>query len=165
MDHLSTLKRAAEAVLRSARVDLKLGKPWPKKSQVPTRSIKSLMDAVNQINASGCPTRSVLDEIIAERRRQIEVEGYDEMHDDEHRPGEIASAAAAIAMNVGCVLSGWNGYPKGHSPDLFPWDEVYWKPKGPRRDLIIAMALLWAEIDRIDRAIASKPHAKIAKRL
>jgi hypothetical protein len=86
-----------------------------------------------------------IDDIAAERQRQIMVEGWDDAHDDEHENGCMASAAACYA------LAAYHG--KDWSPTRFwPWDRQWWKPKDRRRNLVIAGALIAAEIDRIDRA-------------
>lgn len=37
---------------------------------------------------------TVIDGIAAERQRQIDAEGFDAAHDDEHTDGELANAAA-----------------------------------------------------------------------
>ncbi len=95
---------------------------------------------------------SALDEIAAERRRQIEVEGFTAEHDDRHDEGEIAAAAASYAINAADQL---HPYTQGDGcnakPDWWPWDEQWWKPKDPRSDLVRAGALILAEIERIDR--------------
>lgn len=44
---------------------------------------------------------TVLEEIAAERQRQIEVEGWTPNHDDEHDRGEMANAAACYALSAG----------------------------------------------------------------
>lgn len=45
------------------------------------------------------PASNPMADIATERRRQVEKEGYDAAHDDEHKRGEIASAAIAYALN------------------------------------------------------------------
>jgi hypothetical protein len=89
---------------------------------------------------------NVLDEIAAERARQIEAEGWTPDHDDTHVHGEMAAAAAAYAANA----SGRSDLDV--SAFLWPWDWAWWKPKDRRRDLIRAAALAVAEIERLDRA-------------
>lgn len=94
---------------------------------------------------------SVIDEIAAERRRQIEQEGWTPQHDDdEHDNSEMAKAAACYALPA-------ESRPASSldaAPRLWPWSPEWWKPKGRRRDLIRAAALIVAEIERIDRASA-----------
>lgn len=82
-------------------------------------------------------------DVLAERRRQIEGEGWTPEHDDEHGNAEMALAAAGYAINAFRPMP---------TPAHWPWDLSWWKPSTPRRDLIKAAALLIAEIERIDRA-------------
>lgn len=86
---------------------------------------------------------SVIDEIVEERKRQVGVEGYEPEHDDEHKMGEIAAAAAAYAAASSEVL-------EASSEALWPFTSDF-KPKDSRRNLIRAAALIVAEISRIDR--------------
>ena len=89
----------------------------------------------------------VIAEIAAERRRQVEAEGWSPEHDDLHCGGELSSAAACYAIE-----------PKFGPATLdfierwWPWERKWWKPKDRRRDLIRAAALIVAEIERLDRA-------------
>ena len=98
---------------------------------------------------------NVIDEIAAERRRQIEVEGWTSEHDDAHQDRSLAAAALAYVQHV--VQRAWtlalpdNRYTEEPAPDVWPWDEQWWKPKDPRRDLLRAAALIVAEIERLDR--------------
>lgn len=106
---------------------------------------------------------SIIEEIVAERRRQTEVEGYTTAHDDRHADGAIARAAAAYAIQSG-------RYPRMREdipPSCWPWDLVHWKPKGSRRDLIRAAALIVAEIERLDRKAPYRPMipVELAKQL
>lgn len=93
---------------------------------------------------------SVIEEIAAERRRQVEQEGWSEKHDDQHGLGEMAHAAAAYAL-AGRRLFVSNSTLEG--ADLFPsgWARKWWKPKTRRKDLIRSAALIVAEIERLDR--------------
>lgn len=101
-------------------------------------------------------------DVVAERRRQIEVEGWDREHDDEHDAGQLAKAAACYALCAGIGTASGVGkedhygfvaeYAKAGVPSpLWPWANIYWKPKNPRRDLVRAAALILAEIERLDR--------------
>ncbi len=104
---------------------------------------------------------AVIDEIAAERKRQIEVEGWIAEHDDAHRTDDMALAAACYAMPFNfsvpdprsrrgsatisvSLLSAW------------PWDRRWLKLTTRRRDLIKAAALIVAEIEKLDRAEAPK---------
>lgn len=95
------------------------------------------------LKAGGPASPSAVDEIAAERRRQIEVEGWTPEHDDQHIRGELAAAAACYAH------FGWMAR---RAPTEWPWDAEWWKPKDRRRDLIRGGALIVAEIERLDRA-------------
>ena len=87
-------------------------------------------------------SQAVLD-VAAERRRQIEVEGWTPEHDDEHVAGELATAGASYALvAVGYGLLALR---------TWPWPAGL-KPTTPRRDLVKAGALILAEIERLDRA-------------
>jgi len=60
--------------------------------------------------------------IAAERKRQIEAEGWTPEHDDEHTNGEMADAAACYARR--------RGDPDPMPPGVWPWCEEWWKPEG-----------------------------------
>lgn len=92
---------------------------------------------------------AVLD-VLTERRRQIEVEGWTPEHDDEHKEGEMAVAAGYYALQC--------GYPherESSVPTYWPWDAKWWKPRDKRRNMIKSVALGLAEIERMDRAALS----------
>ena len=97
------------------------------------------------------PTERMSDaarDVLTERERQMNEEGWTPEHDDEHDACEMAEAAAAYALHY----SGWS---EGGLPvEVWPadWSRKWWKPTTPRRDLIKAGALILAEIERIDRA-------------
>lgn len=99
-------------------------------------------------------------DVLAERRRQVEVEGWTAAHDDrEHWLGDLAHAAAAYArFSAGDVVVRRRN-PPGRPPEKWPWADEWWKPSTPRRDLVKAAALLLAEIERIDREAARIPTA------
>ncbi|WP_271014298.1 hypothetical protein [Pseudomonas aeruginosa] len=89
-------------------------------------------------------------DVQAERRRQVEAEGWTPEHDDAHSHGEMARAAACYA------LAGSSAPNDGTAALLvslaWPWDEQWWKPSTARRDMVKACALALAEIERLDRA-------------
>lgn len=82
--------------------------------------------------------------IAAERKRQVEMEGWTPEHDAEHTDHSLAQAAACYAVpqdRRGFLFA-----------DLWPdsWDESWWKPSADRvRELVKAGALIAAEIDRL----------------
>jgi hypothetical protein len=95
-------------------------------------------------------------DIVAERRRQVDQEGWTLGHDDSHSNGELADAAACYAASERLYAADKidEGQPDSMLVyrDLWPWSEGWWKPRNRRRDLIRAAALIIAEIERIDRA-------------
>ncbi len=108
----------------------------------------------------GVGASAVIDEIAAERRRQIEVEGWTAEHDDQHDDGSLSRVAACYASHV-ADLPEWlfpRWAPNGR-PLAWPvsWSREWWKPKGWRRDLVRAAALIVAEIERRDRAATQEP--------
>lgn len=101
---------------------------------------------------------NALQDIAAERKRQIAVEGWTPDHDDEHDDGELAKAAACYANPMAIVVDG-EGLQIGEPNDAtlpvgWPesWSARWWKPSTRRRDLVKAAALIVAEIERLDRA-------------
>ncbi|MFU3591265.1 hypothetical protein ACM7KK_29620 [Pseudomonas aeruginosa] len=84
-------------------------------------------------------------DVQAERKRQVEVEGWTPEHDDEHNGGELADAAACYALSA----AGWSTYA---ARERWPWPLEWWKPSTARRDLVKACSLALAEIERLDRA-------------
>lgn len=95
-------------------------------------------------------TRDVIADIAAERRRQVEVEGWTPEHDDARVNCEMSAAAASYAMFAAEPY--YDQLRDTSVPFFWPWDMGLWKPKDRRRDLIRAGALIVAEIERLDRA-------------
>ncbi len=100
-------------------------------------------------------------DVLTERRRQIEKEGWTPEHDDEHAGGSLAQAAACYALHA-AGRDAWDAqsYQAASPPmdgpsdedTLWPWGRESWKPKNQRADLVRAGALILAEIERRDRA-------------
>jgi len=90
-----------------------------------------------------------IERIAAERQRQIEREGWTLEHDDEHRNGEMAAAAACYALTV---IPHWAR--EQAIANFWPWEKRWWKPDPDDdiRDLEKAGALIAAEIERRLRA-------------
>ncbi|MEB6521129.1 ead/Ea22-like family protein [Citrobacter portucalensis] len=84
-------------------------------------------------------------DVLAERQRQISMEGWKPEHEDEHCNGELAMAAVCYINETGTVNR------NGGKPWGWPWDASWWKPKTRRRNLVKAGALILAEIERLDR--------------
>lgn len=93
-------------------------------------------------------------DVLAERERQVSVEGWTANRDDRYVEGELARAAAAycesaarpklFAREPGRAYAVPQSWPPG-------WDRIWWKPKTSREDLVRAGALILAEIERLDR--------------
>lgn len=96
-------------------------------------------------------------DVLAERRRQIEVEGWTTEHDEAHGKGEMARAAACYAWAASLSgkkreFAGETWFDSAPLRYLWPWSRLWWKPTTARRDLVKAGALILAEIERHDRA-------------
>lgn len=95
------------------------------------------------------------DLIAAERRRQVEQEGWTPEHDAFHTYGELATAGCCYIMAAEKLRTGDESPSK---PFLWPWAESWWKPgEDPVRCLVKAGALIAAEIDRLQRARPAAP--------
>jgi hypothetical protein len=102
-------------------------------------------------------TEWVLREIDIERKRQIEKFGYDASEDDGQIHGELAEAACYMAWPSE-ELPIYDDIEDKHYDvyHLFPtgWDidtHTYRQGKTPRECLLVAAALIVAEIERLDR--------------
>ncbi|MEC8629905.1 MAG: hypothetical protein VXY73_07425 [Pseudomonadota bacterium] len=98
-----------------------------------------------------------IDAIAAERKRQIEAEGWTAEHDDQHTDETLALVAALYATPIP-LFSQEIGESHTLFEDPWPteWDDA-WDKRGElnrRRRLEIAGALIAAEIDRLDRETA-----------
>lgn len=95
-------------------------------------------------------------DVLAERRRQVEREGYDHANDDTYVLGELGAYAAFYAMPP--AARDWpaeeTGYGATWGEAIVPADWASPKPSNRRGELVKAGALILAEIERIDRAAA-----------
>lgn len=109
------------------------------------------------------PHEYVILEVARERERQMAVEGWTPEHDNQHMDGEMAMAAACYAaperIDVQYTRVDHNGdgalqYTESHV-DAWPWSPEWDKrdKHDRRRQLVIAGALIVAEIERLDRAV------------
>lgn len=96
-------------------------------------------------------------DVLAERKRQIEIEGWSLVGDIvRQRNGRLAAAAACYAMPrdrlemYEAEMGAFSMIPP--SPKAWPWLSEWWKPTTRRRDLVKAGALILAEIERLDNA-------------
>lgn len=91
-----------------------------------------------ELDAMKAERDAAAEDVIAERRRQINAEGWTPEHDDQHVDGQMAKAAGFYAAP--------------RHPAFWPWAWSWFKPTTRRRDLVKAGALILAEIERLDRA-------------
>jgi hypothetical protein len=88
--------------------------------------------------------------VLAERQRQIDVEGHTPEHDvEKNKPGDLGLAAAAYFMSAARTF---RGFDCGDPPACFPFNRFWWKPRRDdvQRDLVRANALGLAELERFD---------------
>lgn len=123
-----------EDLLGDARWLQRALEPWPECVRL-ARAIHPITKEIKM---------SVIEEIAAERQRQREQEGWTEKHDDQHTDGSLAQAAACYVAHAARRLP-------------LPWPTSWhsnWDKRAKhssRRCLIIAAALIVAEIERRDR--------------
>jgi hypothetical protein len=101
------------------------------------------------------PVYQLLNDLAVERMRQEEVEGFTPEHDDGQVMAELARMAASYIL-----MAASQSIPE-HLPIrqvlhhcaqlMWPVVDMAIKPHSPRRALVIAGALIMAEIERIDR--------------
>lgn len=109
--------------------------------------------ARDQAVDAAVPTDAARD-VLAERQRQIEAEGWTPEHDDHHDAGQMAGAALCYLAED---IPHW-ARQQAHGC-YWLWDAEWWKPADHRRNLVKAGALILAEIERLDRAALKRPEA------
>ena len=115
-----------------------------------------------------------LELIIAERERQITQEGWTAEHDDQHTEGELAIAAALYATPISLFAKRKKGEHFEYYDPWPWWDTVNYdryndggvnikmpawdkrRKHSKLRKLVIAGALIAAEIDRLQRVVGNK---------
>lgn len=124
-------------------------------------SLIKICDGLKEKLTSAERQEGVFLEIAAEQARRAIVEGRTGEEDDGCSKGELSSAAACYA--VGYLIKGFSINKRlsrtekveaVHRWCLWPWEWSRWKPSTRRQDLISAIALLIAEVERLDRAEA-----------
>lgn len=130
------------------------------------RAEKLQLIACEALSAAPRPRSAAAADVLAERLRQVEAEGWTSEHDDAHSDRSMALAGACYAMfaAAGDRARASTEMPAGltvHSKriegwaawlEIWPWERSWWKPTDRRRDLVKAAALIIAEIERLDRA-------------
>lgn len=93
-------------------------------------------------------------DVLAERRRQVDREGYNHRYDNSHVLGELGAYAAFYAMPP--AAREWPATETGCGATwgeaIVPWNWSAPKPGDRRHELVKAGALILAEIERLDRA-------------
>lgn len=88
-------------------------------------------------------------DFLAERIEQIDQHGFTPDHDLGHHPGELALAAASYLNSAIDQLFHKPREPV-RQPATWPWEGEAWRPGDARRNLVKAIAIAWATIDRLD---------------
>lgn len=100
-------------------------------------------------------SQALLD-VATERARQVKVEGFDALNDDQYAPDTLAAAGVAYALTENeRQLKAQNGFQFWRI--IWPFEKAWFKSTSRRRDLVKAAALIVAEIERLDRAALSSP--------
>ena len=89
-------------------------------------------------------SRAVCD-VLKERRHQIMEHNFDAKHDDLYEKNELTFGALSYLFAV--VYD----YEPAQVPVLWKWHKSWWKPRSKRENLVRAIALAIAELERIDR--------------
>lgn len=100
---------------------------------------------------------TVIDEIQTERERQVTEEGWTHEHDDAFFNRGLSMAAACYAAG-GKIYQKCEHVRSVHFNEAWPWDDCHDKREkhDERRQLVIAGALIIAEIERLDRRALKK---------
>lgn len=106
---------------------------------------------------------SGIERIAAERKRQIEQEGWTPEHDDEHNDASLAVAGACYAGMAHFLNKAEDEHERQVMTEeaapsvMWPWATSWWKPSADSiRNLEKAGALIAAEIDRLERTRESQ---------
>lgn len=129
--------------------------------EVENGRIENALDLMGEfINRNGGreDSQGMID-VLEERRRQVDEEGFDFEHDDKCDRGQLvrgalnyaAAASNNIYLNRQYISDDAPPFQKYGQPLRWPWDGAWWKPGTARRMLVKAAALIVAEIERLDR--------------
>lgn len=110
----------------------------------------------NRINKKKLTDEKILKFVLKERIRQVYEKGYNPGHDDALKRGELSRAAFCYAEpNKHYRENIINGKKQLETvPNkVWPWKNGKWKsyPRSRNRELVVAIALIAAEIDREER--------------
>lgn len=96
-------------------------------------------------------------DVLVERMRRKKELDWSEEHDLDCENNELVKAAMSYADPLAATPEHKETPPKAN---LWPWELKWWRPSSYRRNLIKAIALLLAELDRYDAEQAMNPEAK-----
>jgi hypothetical protein len=140
--------------------ETELARIWTKVEKIRAKQAAKPKHSPLPVAHPGETAEPVLEEIAAERRRQIEVEGYDARHDDQpHVAKRLCHAAAAYIFGrtkFETYLTRPGEPTERVVTRLWPWADDTFKPGDHRRNLIKAGALILAEIERMDRRLTKE---------
>ena len=106
-------------------------------SHAPAAPAASAVDAMSQAAR----------DVLAERRRQVNAEGFSHARDDQYVGGQLAGAATSYLILAA-------GGREDEARAFWPWCQEWLKPGSQRRYLEKVGALVLAEMERLDRAAA-----------
>lgn len=112
-------------------------------------AVKRGLDKAEGNKPDNITAHTVALDVLAERCRQIDDEGYTTERDDQYTQGQLADAAGAYAFWA--HICNWEHYKVTTVPASWPWSPEDWKPADQRKMLVRAGALILAEIERLDR--------------
>lgn len=113
--------------------------------------LDSLRNMSHLVEILSTATNPAVDQVLAERIRQIQKHGYGGDHDDEHDKGELLDASICYAIEAQVVTDD-SSHISSFVPTQWPWHAESWKPGTPHRMLVKALALGLAELERQNRA-------------
>lgn len=117
---------------------------YPKAQHLPRCRVKERIQRVRELLGMSSLSEGAR-RIAAERRRQIEVEGWTSEHDDQHEQGELVLAAVQLAIHR------YDGKIEDPNDSTDFWGLIEKHGHDPIRSLVIAGALIAAELDRLLR--------------
>ncbi|TBU75227.1 hypothetical protein [Phytopseudomonas daroniae] len=99
--------------------------------------------------------------VLAERIRQVHTYGFLHEEDDHFTSGELAAASLSYLEQAFCqVNEPGTELLEELIPNEWPWPDEAWKPStAPRRNLVKALALGLAELERLDRKAVAEDSA------
>jgi len=149
----SLLRRADAAEKRVAELEYALD-GLPSDAIAGGWTAKGLSDYAKSLETK--LAKPAINDVIAERQRQVSEKGYTPESDDSYLPGILCLAGAAYAVAASAFPDA-----RRRANRLWPWPNApkYFDParkSNPRVNLVKSAALIIAEIERLDRAAGGK---------